>query len=111
MVELADTGDLKSPGQMRLCGFESRSGYWMDDAFLSMPARSTFGVFSRQFLFSSVLRGCSQVFAAGLSHRPPGALAGGGLNFDGHLDFVCRDQLDVTATGQLELSGLFPAQA
>ena len=28
VVELADTGDLKSPGQMRLCGFESRPGHW-----------------------------------------------------------------------------------
>ena len=27
VVELADTGDLKSPGQMRLCGFESRPGH------------------------------------------------------------------------------------
>ena len=29
VVELADTGDLKSPGQMRLCGFESRPGHWL----------------------------------------------------------------------------------
>lgn len=28
VVELADTGDLKSPGQMRLCGFESRPGHF-----------------------------------------------------------------------------------
>ena len=27
VVELADTGDLKSPGQMRLCGFKSRPGH------------------------------------------------------------------------------------
>ena len=27
MVELADTGDLKSPGRLRPCGFESRPGH------------------------------------------------------------------------------------
>ncbi len=27
VVELADTGDLKSPGRLRPCGFESRPGY------------------------------------------------------------------------------------
>lgn len=27
VVELADTGDLKSPGRFRLCGFESRLGH------------------------------------------------------------------------------------
>lgn len=28
-MELADTGDLKSPGRLRPCGFESRPGYYL----------------------------------------------------------------------------------
>lgn len=44
VVELADTGDLKSPGQMRLCGFESRPGHFFRCYFplvLLLPFNST----------------------------------------------------------------------